>query len=410
VRLKQGLVKKTLLRTAPGVFEERHATWLELFYDLAFVAVISQISHNLAEDFTFVGVLKACAFYVPVWWAWVGQAFYLSRFDSDDIIHRLLALAQILIAAFMAVSISPAFDGNADYFAMCYAAIRGILVVQYFVAGSQLPKAKRLTKRYCFGFGLAAVLWVASMFVEPAVQFVLWGLAFAIDFITPLTAVQASIDLPPNYSHIPERFGLFTIIVLGEAILAAVSGMQMEKSGSISLLIGPLGLVLAFSIWWMYFDGVRGNQVQIPKLRKDARRLLTWMYSHLVLSLGIVVTSVGIKKGMLAQGLAQMKPVEATIFTLGVSAVMIALHVIQVTGLNRKLFKIVFKLSLPHWLTSIALVSTLAFCSRIPAIGLISWLCVLCVLQVLWTLREMPEMDELLRKIESAKRQTASQV
>lgn len=392
------------------MFEERHATWLELFYDLAFVAVISQISHGLDHDYTLKGLMTACLLYIPVWWAWVGQAFYLSRFDSDDMGHRLLALAQIVIAAFMAVSINMGFDGNPDFFALCYASVRAILVVQYLIAGAQIRRARSLTTRYSIGFGIAAAIWVASTFVEPPLQFALWGLAIAVDFITPFTTVEASIEIPPDYSHIPERFGLFTIIVLGEAILAAVAGMHLERNGNNSQLIGPLGLVLAFALWWMYFDGVKGHQVQIPRQRKDARRLMTWMYSHLVLSLGIVVTAVGIKKAMGAQAGASMVAAHGVMLTIGLSAVMIGMHTIYWTGLNPKLVKIAIFLGLPHWITSLAIISSLSFCAIVPATTLMIWMCALCVLHVLWTLRELPEMEELLRRVESAKKQTANSV
>ena len=74
----------------------RHATWLELFYDLIFVVVISQLAHNLEDDFSLYGFLGFLALFVPVWWSWTGAAFYATRFDTDDLGHRILILLQMI--------------------------------------------------------------------------------------------------------------------------------------------------------------------------------------------------------------------------------------------------------------------------------------------------------------------------
>ena len=77
----------------------RHATWLELFYDLVFVVVISQLAHSLGEDFSLFGFLGFLALFIPVWWSWTGAAFYATRFDPDDLGHRILILLQMVGAA-----------------------------------------------------------------------------------------------------------------------------------------------------------------------------------------------------------------------------------------------------------------------------------------------------------------------
>jgi hypothetical protein len=91
--LKTGLIKPPRLRTDAAEEREMHATWLELFYDLVFVAAISQLAGNLSRDYSLKGLLHFTVLFVPVWWAWIGQTFYLTRFNSDDIGHRLLTMA-----------------------------------------------------------------------------------------------------------------------------------------------------------------------------------------------------------------------------------------------------------------------------------------------------------------------------
>ncbi|MBA2747523.1 MAG: low temperature requirement protein A [Tatlockia sp.] len=58
--------------------EHRHATWLELFYDLVFVVAVSQVAHNLYIDNR---VFQLCIFVYTPLWGWIGTTFYANRFD-----------------------------------------------------------------------------------------------------------------------------------------------------------------------------------------------------------------------------------------------------------------------------------------------------------------------------------------
>jgi hypothetical protein len=109
----------------------RHATWLELFYDLVFVVVIFQLAHNLEEDFSLNGFLVFLTLFVPVWWSWTGAVFYATRFDTDDLGHRILILLQMVGAAFLAVYVTDALGDGSVGFALSYAAIRIILILEY---------------------------------------------------------------------------------------------------------------------------------------------------------------------------------------------------------------------------------------------------------------------------------------
>ena len=111
--------------------EERHATWLELFFDLVFVVIISQLSHFLLHEISILRFLEFLFLFIPVWWSWTGVTFYSTRFYSDDIGHRLLLLLQMGGAGAMAVNISGAFSDTFSGFAISYAFMRFILILEY---------------------------------------------------------------------------------------------------------------------------------------------------------------------------------------------------------------------------------------------------------------------------------------
>ena len=274
---------------------ERSATWLELFFDLIFVVAIAQLAHNFHEDFSVRGLLKLGILFVPVWWCWIGATFYDTRFDNDGLVDRLITLMQMAIAASLAANIHHGLDSSSVGFALSYVAFRGVLICQYLHAGYHVPQARPLTNWFAIGFTISVLFWVSSIFVPLPWRFVLWGLGLIIDFGTPLTAGQRVVKVPPNMAHTTERIGLFTIIVLGESIVAVVKGVSEIDWTPISIAIALLGLSIAFSFWWMYFDTV--DESPLHAMRKGKMRVaLTWLYSHLPLAVGLTATGVGVEK------------------------------------------------------------------------------------------------------------------
>jgi low temperature requirement protein LtrA len=271
----------------------RHATWLELFYDLVFVVVIFQLAHNLEEDFSLYGFLGFLALFVPVWWSWTGAAFYATRFDTDDLGHRILVLLQMVGAAALAVNVSDALGNGSAGFALSYAAIRIILVLEYVRTGisKSFSSATPLIRRYSIGFSCAAIVWIISAFIPPPFRFVLWGIGLAIDFATPITTRRLHSQFAPHISHLPERMGLFTIIVLGESVLEVVAGASNMEFDIYSMLILGLGLSIPFSLWWLYFDSVDGAPIRALREKGRIGVYSLWLYGHFPLV--VAITSVG---------------------------------------------------------------------------------------------------------------------
>jgi low temperature requirement protein LtrA len=275
----------------------RHATWLELFYDLVFVVVIFQLAHNLEEDFSLYGFLGFLALFVPVWWSWTGAAFYATRFDTDDLGHRILILLQMVGAAALAVNVSDALGNDSAGFALSYAAIRIILVLEYVRTGvsKSFSSATPLIRRYSIGFLCAAIVWIISAFIPPPFRFVLWAIGLVIDFATPITAGRLHSQFAPHISHLPERMGLFIIIVLGESVLEVVAGVQKLEFDIYSMLILGLGLSIPFSLWWLYFDNVDGAPIRALREKGRIGIYSLWLIGHFPLV--VAITSVGVGLG-----------------------------------------------------------------------------------------------------------------
>jgi low temperature requirement protein LtrA len=270
---------------------ERKVTWLELFYDLVYVAAIIQLGNMLSDDVSWGGLLRFVALFIPIWWSWTGATFYVNRFAVDDVVHRVLIFIQIGFIAILAMSTQDAFGALGQQFTLAYVGIRLVLVALYVRAYRHMPEARPLTRRYAIGFTLAAMIWLASAFVPPPARYALWILGMAADFAVPLTSRRLNALLPPDVPHMAERYGLFTIIVMGEAFVKVISSAPAAPLAVQQLLLGGLGLVIAGSIWWLYFDDVAGSPV-----KATSRAAYVWIYSHLPLAIGLTAFGVGIKK------------------------------------------------------------------------------------------------------------------
>ncbi|QMS87580.1 low temperature requirement protein A [Nostoc edaphicum CCNP1411] len=289
------------LRIGEDTEEERRATWLELFYDLVFVVAVSQLAHNLNEDISLSGWFGFIVLFIPVWWSWIGTTFYANRFDSDDVGHRLLIGIQMLTAAAMAINIHHGLSESSPGFAISYALGRVVLVIEYVRAGRHISSARPLTTRYAIGFAIAAFFWLISALVPIPWRFGFWTLGIIIDFATLLTGRKFQIGLLPHASHLPERFGLFTIIVLGEAIIAVVNGVSEQKWDVLTAISAIFGLIIAFSWWWVYFDNLGGKPIEMARTHGKVGVVNLWLYTHLPLVIGIAAAGVGVEQILLSK-------------------------------------------------------------------------------------------------------------
>jgi low temperature requirement protein LtrA len=271
----------------------RKVSWLELFFDLVFVGAVAQVAAPLGAELTAAESARFALLFVVIWWAWLGQTVFSTRFGGLDPCERILTFAQICAAAAMAVNSQGALDSrDSAGFAAAYGVMRLLLSIQY--ARIRSRTAPELIRRYLIGCRLSATLWLASAFVPAPARFAVWGIAFLVDVITSIVAETHGTAVPPHSEHLPERFGLFTIILLGEAMSAIMRGMGHHETWPPAAALSVLaGLLVVFQVWWWYFHAIGVAAVRRVRSRRQMRRALAWSYAHLPLYLGLVLAGVG---------------------------------------------------------------------------------------------------------------------
>jgi low temperature requirement protein LtrA len=361
----------------------RRVTWLELFFDLIFVAAVAQVDAPLGVNYSLAGAFRFLAFFVLIWWAWVGHTLYSTRFDTDDVVQRLLTLIQMFAVAAMAANAKDAFDSRTSAgFAAAYAAMRLVLVFQYLRA-RQVRESRQLTTHYAIGFGAAAVVWIVSALVDPPARYGLWALALAIDLGTPFLAMRHAEKIPPDSAHLPERFGLFTIILLGESIVAVMHGMESQESWSLPAALSAFqGMGIAFCFWWWYFDGAAGASERPIHTRRQATLFHVWNYAHWPFYIGIALAAVGVKHVVALAPGGHLHPTEAWILCGSVALAMVSVTVIGMTSQAAQRCSCLSVQSFPHLcLASLTLVA--GFVGHlVPPVLLITALTTVSVLQV----------------------------
>lgn len=290
----------------------RRPTWLEGFYDLVFAFAVTQLAGRLERDASPLGVAGFVFLFISVWWAWVGTTVYFDRFDRGQRWLRFAVGAQLLAVAALAVHVGDALESGSRDFALAYALIRLVLVGLYLdVCRRERGDGRAIARHYALGFGAAAAVWLASALAPVPTRFAVWAVAMVIDYATPLSArhLQARVQLDP--SHLPERFGLFTLIVLGESIAASAGSLAGRRWDLPAAVGGALGIAAAFGIWWSYFDHLERAPVRRTRLAGQV-----WFYGHLPFLMAMTALAVGIREVIGGSDQGRALAGAATVLTL----------------------------------------------------------------------------------------------
>jgi low temperature requirement protein LtrA len=308
---------------------DRSATWLELFYDLVFVVAVAVLVERLVHDITGAGVASFFGYFALLWWLWASHTYYADRYDTDDLVYRLLAAGQMVAIVVIAASLSGDAAGSTRAFAFAYAASRFLLLVMYFRAYRHVKETRRLVKGYLAGFGIATVVWTASALVPDEMRIGLWATALFIDLATPWVMRTEQALVPLDVSHLPERFGLFTILVLGESMAAIVAGLSHISWAFLPTLAAALSVGIVTALWWLYFDNTSGSVVRRDAAVRRTWRPTGWIYTHLVLAAALASSAVGLERAVSEAGDGPMPGTDRWLLVGSVIVVLAALALIQ---------------------------------------------------------------------------------
>lgn len=379
--MKVTAIRPPQLRTTETEKERKAVTWTELFYDLVFVVAVAGLGSRLLEDPTIRGAAVFTALFVPLWWAWVGFTFYADRYDTDDLGQRVLAVAQMVTIALMAASIAGDETQSFVGFALAYVAARVILIVMYLRARRHVTETRELVTGYVQGMTVAVAVWLISVFVPEPFRYVLWAIGLLIDFYNVYRVRRIQAKVPLDVAHLPERFGLFTILVLGESIAAVVAGLRHEGWIAGPVVTAVLAVGVAAGLWWVYFDNLDGTVVRRRADQKKAWKPTVWIYGHLPLVIGLMATAIGLEGAVIGAGGHDWPVNERWLLIAGVGGALVGIGIIELATERRD--NAISRLK-ARWRVAGALVSVVIglLSAFVGALGTMIMLALLCAAQV----------------------------
>jgi len=272
------------------VIEDRTVSFLELFYDLVFVVVVARAAHTLAEHIAWREVGEFAVIFGLIWLAWLNGTTYYDLHGREDGRTRTLVFVQMMLLALLGVFTGDAAGEGGRGFAIVFTLLLLVLSWMWFsVRRQDSEEYGALTARYLSGMAVSVIVMSLSIFLPAEIRMIVWG-AFVGSWMVLWVMIERWAQSGRGIAFtltdsLIERFGLFTIIVLGEVVVGVVTGLSEVERNLESMATGMIGLMIGFGIWWTYFDFI-GRRFP----RKERGGQSGWMAGHLPIVMSIAAS------------------------------------------------------------------------------------------------------------------------
>jgi low temperature requirement protein LtrA len=280
----------------PGNPHGQRVSWAELFFDLVFVFAVTQVASAAQNAVSAVAVGRALVLFVPFWWAWVGVSILYNGVELTSTKRHLKVFALGLGAFIMSICVPDAYGARGTVFAFAYLGIRALLAYAIRRRGFFHDQVNP----YLVSALISAPLLVAGSFTTLPVRGWIWLAAAVIELTTPTLLHRRLDDLRFDAAHLPERFGLFVIIALGEVLVGV--GVQESRQGlswtSLTALV--LAFVLGCALWWTYFHFAAPALEHALRQARMQSMLVRSVFSHghLAIVTGLILIAAGLAQAV----------------------------------------------------------------------------------------------------------------
>ncbi|MFD1512493.1 low temperature requirement protein A [Halomarina rubra] len=338
VRFHPRGVRRPVVRP-PAVYGDsdspRHATWLELFFDLVFVVALAELGLFLHHHLTPMGLVQFAGLFAIVWWVWLAISYYCDTYDTDDGLSNVVLVVAMFAVIFLSATIEDSLSGGSFAFAAAVLALRGITTGLHLRAQYLDTEARPFVLSWIGLEVLVTSVWALSLLVPEPGRFGLWIASYVIS-LAGISVVYLGFEtIVVQISHFPERLGLFTILVLGETILAVAVGTSVPEWGPRILVLCASGFAIAVAVWWLYFEHFDDEVIDRVLTDDGDWRLarqegLSYIFAHYPVHAGIIAIGVGVEAAIEATlGGTTMGLSERVAICAGVGAFLLGSSVAQ---------------------------------------------------------------------------------
>jgi low temperature requirement protein LtrA len=282
--------------------QHSRVTNAELLFDLVFVFAVTQVSHFLMSRFTAIGAAETAVLFLAVWWVWVFTAWITNWLNPELTPVRILLFLLMLAGLVLSTSIPQAFEARGLWFAAAYAAMQ-VGRTGFFVLATQPSRqaVRRSGIRILAWLSVSAVFWILGGLAEGERRLWLWGLALAIEYVSPLArfwipgyGASTIEDWYVEGGHMAERCAGFILIALGESIVVTGAMFADLSWTATTVLAFVSAFAASIAMWWIYFHkGAEAGSEKISKSAESGRLARSaYTYLHLPIVAGIILSAV----------------------------------------------------------------------------------------------------------------------
>lgn len=359
---------RTRVRARDITEHHRVSSPLELLFDLTFVvavsALVTQLAHAIEEGHAGEAIGPFLMVFFAVWWAWNQFTWLASAYDSDDVPYRIFTLVQMGGVLVLAAGVPTAFESqNFLAITLGYLIMRLGLLATLVRAWIDDPESRPNSQRYIIGIAVVQVGWILRLIFIPVEFIVPAFLVLAVSelLVSPWADRAAHLAWHPH--HIAERYGLFTIILLGESVLAVTLAVQAAVVEGVTVplvAVATSGLVLLFTLWWLYFSEPAGEG-----LVKRRDRSYIWGYGHYFIYASLAAIGAALEVAVVAA----THSIETSEVVIGYAlAIPVTVFVVLLWLLHAP---IVERVIIPPAATIVAAVAIMLLPLAAPAIGVL---------------------------------------
>jgi low temperature requirement protein LtrA len=285
----------------PRAEQEKHAGYVELFFDLVFVFAFTQVAKVVTEEPSAAGLARAAVLFGLVWLVWSAYAWLTNLIDVEDGGTRLIVFGAALASFFMALALPDAYTHEGVWFAIPYFVARVAQIGLLFCGARGNAQMTRAVVRVAPWFFVAPGVAFAGALVDGPARTTLWTASIAIDVAGVLIA-RAGHQV--SSKHFAERHALIVIIALGESIVAIGAGAEVVTHDARFVLAVAVAFAGAVTLWWAHFSvarvaAERALRALAPESRGHFARDV-YTFCHCPMVLGIVFLAVAGEKTIAA--------------------------------------------------------------------------------------------------------------
>ncbi len=391
------------------VSEGARVTPIELFFDLVFVFSLTQVTELMAGDLTTEGIVRGMLVLAVLWWAWTGYAWLANVVQAEEGLGRVAMFGAMAAMFVLALAVPEAFHDlrgglpGPVVVALAYLAVRVLHLAMFFLASDEDAGLRRQVWRFSpSAFGGAAVLLVASQ-MQGRAQTLAWVAALIVDYVGTILGGASGWRLR-SASHFAERHGLIVIVALGESIVAIGVGVAHVAISWPIVVASVLGLTLAATLWWSYFDVLaivaervlrRAEGELRARLARDA-----YSFLHLPMVAGIALTALGVEQvleGVAEQSLGLSEPL--ALLPLAALYWGVAVYLIALSAFKYRTWRSV---AVRRLVVAVVVIALGPLAAELPALAALALLTAVMVALVASEAVRYVEARELIRHDEEA--------